>query len=84
MALVNERSIPFQLAANDFGVVVTYAPATKHYEGEISCSDINAQKGKSAVVRSKLDLSVEAAPDESISRLSTSPPAKPAWRLQAV
>ena len=30
---------------------------------EISCSDINAQKGKSAVVRSKLDLSVEAAPD---------------------
>jgi translocation and assembly module TamB len=63
VALVNERSIPFQLAANDLGVVVTYAPATKHYVGEISCSDINAQKGKSAVVRSKLDLSVEAAPD---------------------
>src|SRR6201992_2631116 len=47
VALVNERSIPFQLAANDLGVVVTYAPATKHYVGEISCSDINAQKGKS-------------------------------------
>jgi translocation and assembly module TamB len=31
VALVNERSIPFQLAANDLGVVVTYAPATKHY-----------------------------------------------------
>jgi translocation and assembly module TamB len=63
VALVNERSIPFQLAANDLGVVVTYAPATKHYLGEISCSDVNAQKGKSAVVRSKLNLSVEAAPD---------------------
>jgi translocation and assembly module TamB len=64
VALVNERSVPFQLAANDLGVVVTYAPAARHYVGEISCSDINAQKGKSAVVRSKLDLSVEAAPDE--------------------
>ena len=63
VALINDRSIPFQLAANDLGVVVTYAPATKHYVGQISCSDINAQKGKSAVVRSKLDLSVEAAPD---------------------
>jgi len=63
VALVNERSIPFQLAANDLGVVITYAPATKHYAGEISCSDIDAQKGKSAVVRSKLDLSVEATPD---------------------
>jgi translocation and assembly module TamB len=63
VALVNARSIPFQLAANDLGVVITYAPATKHYVGEISCSDIDAQKGKSAVVRSKLDLSVEAAPD---------------------
>jgi translocation and assembly module TamB len=63
VALVNERSIPFQLAANDLGLVITYAPATKHYVGEISCSDIDAQKGKSAVVRSKLDLSVEAAPD---------------------
>jgi translocation and assembly module TamB len=63
VALVNDRSIPFQLAANDLGVVITYEPATKHYVGEIACSDINAQKGKSAVVRSKLDLSVEAAPD---------------------
>ena len=63
MALVNERSIPFQLAANDLGVVITYAPSAGHYVGEISCSDIDAQKGKSAVLRSKLDLSVEAAPD---------------------
>ncbi len=63
VALINERSIPFQLAANDLGAVITYAPATRQYVGQISCSDINAQKGKSAVVRSKLDLSVEAAPD---------------------
>jgi translocation and assembly module TamB len=63
VALVNDRSVPFQMAANDLGVVITYAPATKHYLGEISCSDINARKGESAVLRSKLELSVDAAPD---------------------
>ena len=60
VALINDRSIPFQLAANNLGVVITYAPPTGHYLGEISCSDITAQQGKSAVVRSKLDLSLEA------------------------
>jgi translocation and assembly module TamB len=64
VVLINDRSIPFQLAANNLGVVITYAPPTGHYLGEISCSDITAQQGKSAVVRSKLDLSLEAAMDE--------------------
>jgi translocation and assembly module TamB len=63
MALINERSIPFQLAANNLGVVITYAPATNHYLGEITCSDISTQKGRSPMVRSQLDLNVEAAPD---------------------
>ena len=63
VALINERSIPFQLAANDLGVVITYAPLRGHYLGEISCSDIAAQRGKSVAVHSRLDLSVEAAPD---------------------
>jgi translocation and assembly module TamB len=63
MALVNQRAIPFQLAANDLGVVVTYAPASGHYLGQVTCSDLNAQQGKAAVLHSKLDLSVEAARD---------------------
>ncbi len=63
VALINERSIPFQLSANDLGVVITYAPLRGHYLGEISCSDIAAQRGKSVAVHSRLDLSVEAAPD---------------------
>jgi translocation and assembly module TamB len=63
MALVNQRAIPFQLAANDLGVVVTYAPASGHYLGQVTCSDLNAQQGKAAVIHSKLDLSVEAARD---------------------
>ena len=41
----------------------TYAPATDRYLGEITCSDITAQQGKAAVIRSRLDLSLEAARD---------------------
>ena len=63
MALLNERAIPFQLAANDVGVVVTYAPASGHYLGQLVCSDLTALEGKAAVIHSKLDLSVEAADD---------------------
>ena len=63
MALLNQRAIPFELAANEVGVVITYAPATDRYLGEITCSDITAQQGKAAVIRSKLDLSLEAARD---------------------
>ena len=63
MALLNQRAIPFQLAANDLGVVITYAPASGHYLGQLTCSDLTAQQGKAAVIHSKLDLSVEAARD---------------------
>jgi translocation and assembly module TamB len=63
MALLNQRAIPFQLAANDLGVVITYAPASGHYLGQITCSDLSAQQGKAAVIHSTLDLSVEAARD---------------------
>src|ERR1700733_1110560 len=40
LALLNQRAIPFQLAANDLGVVITYVPASAHYLGEFDCSDI--------------------------------------------
>jgi translocation and assembly module TamB len=63
MALLNERAIPFRLAANDLGVVITYAPVNGHYLGDITCSDLTAQQGKAAVVHSQLDLTVEAAHD---------------------
>ena len=63
VALVNERSIPFQLAANNLGVEITYAPASGHYLGHVDCSDIAIQQAKIAAVHSQLDLSVELAPD---------------------
>jgi translocation and assembly module TamB len=63
MALLNQRAIPFQLAARDLGVVITYAPASDHYLADITCSDITAQQGTAAVIHSKLDLSAEAGRD---------------------
>ncbi len=63
MALFNQRAIPFQLAANDLGVVITYAPASDHYLGQVTCSDLTAQQGKAAAIHSQLALSVEAARD---------------------
>jgi translocation and assembly module TamB len=63
MALLNQRTIPFQLAANGLGVVITYAPASGHYLGQLTCSDLTAQQGKAAVIHSKMDLSLEAARD---------------------
>jgi translocation and assembly module TamB len=63
MALINQRSVPFQLAANDLGVVITYGPANGHYLGEIACSDITIQQAKAAPVHSKLDLSVDLSSD---------------------
>jgi translocation and assembly module TamB len=63
MALLNERSIPFELAANDLGVVITYAPASDRYLGEFTCSDITAQQGTAVVIHSKLDLSAEVGRD---------------------
>jgi translocation and assembly module TamB len=63
MALLNQRAIPFQLAANDVGVEITYAPASDHYLGQLTCSDLTAQQGKAAAIHSKLDLSLEAGRD---------------------
>jgi translocation and assembly module TamB len=63
LALVNERSVPFSLTANGLGVVITYAPPSGHYLGQIVCSDIAFQQGKTKPIHSKLDMNLEVAPD---------------------
>jgi translocation and assembly module TamB len=63
MALLNERAMPFQLAANDLGVVITYAPISDRYLGEVTCSDITARQATAAVIHSKLDLNAEVGRD---------------------
>lgn len=59
MVLINQRATPFNLAANDLGVVVTYAQLRDHYLATLHASDITAQRGKLAPIKSKLDISVD-------------------------
>lgn len=63
LALLNQRAIPFALAANDMNAVITYALASQRYLGSFTCSDISARQGNGPVVHSQLDLRVEAASD---------------------
>ena len=56
VALINQRAIPLDLAANDLGVVVTYAAPLDQYLATLHASDITAQRGKNPPIQSKLDL----------------------------
>ncbi len=60
VALINERSIPFNLAANNLGVTITYVPAalnrSENYDGAIHIEDLTAQRGVASPVHSTLDV----------------------------
>ena len=56
VALINQRAIPFDLAANDLGIVVTYAAPLDQYLATLHAADIAAQRGKNPPIQSKLDL----------------------------
>lgn len=65
LALLNQRAIPFNLAANNVGVTVTYSsPALNslqdRYTGWIHVEDLTAQRGKAAPLHSRLDLRIDA------------------------
>lgn len=60
VALINQKAIPFNLAANDLGIVVTYSRLNGHYLGVIHAEDITAQRGKNPAVHSQLDLKLDA------------------------
>jgi translocation and assembly module TamB len=57
--LLNQRAIPFELAANDLGIVVEYDPARDHYLAELRAADIAARRGKLPLVRSRLHLKTD-------------------------
>jgi len=97
VALINQRAIPFNLEANDVGVVVTYAPLQDHYLTTLHAADVTAQRGKYPAVQSKLDLSADVGRNTlnvSQLRLQTGPSllnataslrnfANPQWNLTA-
>ncbi|WP_026443234.1 translocation/assembly module TamB domain-containing protein [Pseudacidobacterium ailaaui] len=59
VVLINQRAIPFEFAAKDFGVVVTYSSANDHYLAKVHAADIVAQRGFQPPVRSHLDLAAD-------------------------
>ena len=59
VALINQRAMPFNLSANDLGVVVTYASLRDHYLATIHAAEVVAQRGKEPPVDSQIDLSVD-------------------------
>ena len=52
--LLNQRAIPFDLAANDLGVTIEYDRIRGHYLADLRAADITAQRGKLPPVRSRL------------------------------
>ena len=59
MALINQRALPFELAANDVGIVVTYAAAQDHYLASVHAADVTAERGKDPPIHSKFDVSAD-------------------------
>ena len=59
--LVNQRALPFNLAANNLTAEVTYRKRPEAYLGTVHVEDVTAMRGKTAEVHSKLDLNVEMA-----------------------
>jgi translocation and assembly module TamB len=54
--LLNQKAIPFSLAANDLEVGVNYLRLTDQYKAEISIADITARRDVAAPVHSKLSI----------------------------
>jgi translocation and assembly module TamB len=60
VAIVNQRSIPFSLSANNLAAQVSYDPARDHYIGTVHAQDIVARHAVDTPVHSMLDASLDA------------------------
>ena len=59
--LLNQRALPFNLAANNLTATVTYRKQPQAYLGTVHVEDLTAERGKTPDVHSRLDLNVEMA-----------------------
>ncbi len=59
--LLNQRALPFNVAANNLSTTVTYRARPESYLGTVHVEDLTAERGKAPAVHSKLDLNVEMA-----------------------
>ncbi len=59
LAIVNQRSTPFNLTANNLAAQLTWVPARDHYVGTLHAEDVIAQRGADLPVHSVVDASVD-------------------------
>jgi translocation and assembly module TamB len=59
--LLNQRALPFNVAAKNLAVTVSYRRHPEAYLGTVHVEDLTAERGKAPAVHSRLDLSVTAA-----------------------
>jgi len=63
LAVLNDRAIPFDLAANDVNAQVNYLSASDRYGIAVTLNDLRTKMGKQPEVQSTLRLSVELGRD---------------------
>jgi translocation and assembly module TamB len=61
LVLLNQRALPFNVAAKNLSVTVTYRPQPESYLGTVHAEELTAERGKAPAVHSKLELNVEMA-----------------------
>ncbi|MGC2213783.1 MAG: translocation/assembly module TamB [Silvibacterium sp.] len=64
VAIVNQQAMPFNAAANDVAVTITYVPALglkgrEKYLGAVRAEDVTTQRGREAPIHSTIDAQVE-------------------------
>ena len=59
LVLLNQRAIPFNVAANDLSAAVTYSMPRDHYLASLQASDVSAQRGKAPATHSQLNLQAD-------------------------
>ena len=59
LLILNQKQIPFNVAAKDLSAKFDYLYANDHYIGSLQVSDLSAQHGGAPLVHSKLDLNVD-------------------------
>ncbi len=63
LVLVNDRAIPFDLAARDLNAQVSYLPATDRYGATIDLNDLRTKMAKEPEAQSKLHVEAELGRD---------------------
>ena len=64
LLILNQKQIPFSVAAKNLSAVVMYIPTNGHYNGSLIVEDLTAQTGKAPLVHSKLNLNVDLGRDQ--------------------